>query len=263
MRRSIAIVNNAAASNWNGQSDVANDFIVGDEIVFNNDIRLPKRLLKEAEVVQIAPVTASGLSDNLTFAGSFVAGDTIKVTVSSNLTNQQKFRKTYRIDVVAGDTVTTIAKKLVAKIQFDVDNALNSPFASVSNVAGPGVVTITQLGDDSRGMVITYYTDSAAGTIEGAISGEIASTAVVSEGQPADLEEAGIPSGDITLSTYDTVKIKAAFPSAEPYIDSQGATIQELVVYVDSTDATGFVIAGGAGAATSIGEVLEATINAL
>ena len=173
----------------------------------------------------------------VTVAGVYAVGDTVRLTVTSNLVGRQLYRKTFAHTVLVGaTTVTDIANALTAKIAAEA-GSLNSPFASATNVAG--VITITQQGDDKKGLIGLTYTDSAAGTIV-----NVPTATVISEGQPSDLVDKGIDADDINLATYDTVRINLAAEVAMPFIDSKGATAKEIYWYG--------TVGNGAGLATLI-----------
>jgi len=217
-RQKISIVSNAALSvapvNTNGMVTLAPDFVV------------PEASLLGVSAIDIGAQAGTAGSVAITFAGTYLAGDQAKVTFSSNLTASQKFRKTYTIDVVTGATGTTaIAVSLVSKIQREIDAGLiDYPFASVSNSAG--VVTVTQVGDDSNGLEVFVYTASTNGTIESLIT-----DTVISEGQPSDLVDAGIPADKITETSYNTVCLPYNSQVAQPFIDSKGEVAYNLKIY--------------------------------
>ena len=161
----------------------------------------------------------------VTFAGAYAVGDLVRLTIVSNLTSRQLFRKSYVHTVQAGlTTPTDIANAFTAMIQADVNNPLNSPYSAVSNVAG--VMTVTQFDDDKRGLVSYTFTDSAAGTIV-----SVPTATVISEGQPSDLIDKGIDPALITAANYTTLRITFHNEVAIPFIDSQGATCKEIYWY--------------------------------
>jgi hypothetical protein len=183
--------------------------------------KVGEHTLKSA--IFIAPATGVAGIVEYTIAGTYAVGDQIRVTVQSNLTSAQKFRKSYLVEVEPGDDNDALAAKLAAKMNIDVANT-NAPFASA--VVAANVVTLTQKGDDKRGITSDEWTDSAAGTIVGAPT-----ATTISEGQPSDLVDAGIPAEDINLASYDTVRIVYEADSAVPFIDSKGAQGKEIFWY--------------------------------
>lgn len=217
-RKTIAIVSNAALSvapvNTNGMVTLAPDFVV------------PEAALANVSAINIGQQAGTAGYVEITFAGTYLAGDQAKVTISSNLTSRQKFRKTYTVDVLAGATGTTaIAVSLVSKIQREIDAGLiDYPFASVSNSSG--VVTVTQVGDDSHGLEVFVYTASASGTI-----GSVITDTVISEGQPSDLTDAGIPADKVTEANYSTVLVPYNIQVAQPFIDSKGEVASNLKIF--------------------------------
>jgi len=177
-----------------------------------------KSELKSALVIN--PVVGVPGYLTVTFAGTYAVGDELRLTITSNLTGGQQFRKSYTHTVVAGGTsVTAIA--LAFSLLLSRDVAAGQVFASATPVAG--VLTITQLGDDKQGLVGYVYTDSAAGTMV-----NVPTDTVYSEGQPSDLVDKGIPVGDINLASYDTVRIIAELDAAIPFIDAAGAVSKEI-----------------------------------
>lgn len=218
-RKTIAIVSEVSPSTSGGIVTLAPDFSV------------PEAALANATSINIAQQSGTAGYVEITFAGTYVAGDQAKVTISSNLTSRQKFRKTYTVDVLAGaTTVTNIAASLVAKIQREIDAGLiDYPFASVSNAAG--VVTVTQAGDDSHGLEAFVYTASTNGTIASAIT-----DTVISEGQPSDLTDAGIPSDKVVAANYATVLVPYNIQVAQPFIDSKGEVATHLKIFASAAN---------------------------
>jgi hypothetical protein len=171
----------------------------------------------------IAP--AVGVAGKLvtTFAGTYAVGDLIRLTMTSNGTSAQLWRKSYQLTVQAGATsVTAIAAAFAALVSADV--SATSPYASATSALG--VLTVTQKGDDKRALVGYEYTDSAAGTVA-----TVQTSTVVSEGQPSDLVDRGVAAEDINLASYDTVRIDFNAEAAIPFIDSVGATRKEVYWY--------------------------------
>ena len=219
-RKTIAIVTEGSPSASGGLVTLAPDFVV------------PEAALANATSINIAQNGGSAGSVAITFSGTYAAGDQAKVTISSNLTSRQKFRKTYTVDVVAGaTTVTNIAASLVSKIQREIDAGLiDYPFASVGNVAG--VVTVTQVGDDSHGLeVFVYATSSDSGAI-----GSVISQTTISEGQPSDLADAGIPADKIVAANYATVLVPYNIQVAQPFIDSKGEVATHLKIFASAAN---------------------------
>ena len=175
--------------------------------------------------ISIAQVVGVAGYLTVTFANAYAVGDNVSLTITSNLTSRQLFRKKYSHTVQAGlATVTDIANAFTAMILADVNNPLNSPYSAVSNIAG--VMTVTQFDDDKYGLVAYTFTDSAAGTIV-----SVPTATVISEGQPSDLVDKGIPAGDITAANYTTLRIVFHHEVAIPFIDSAGVTASEIYWY--------------------------------
>ncbi len=217
-RKTIAIVSEISPTSTGGIVKLAPDFSV------------PEAALANATSINIGQVPGGAGSVAITFSGTYAAGDQAKVTISSNLTSRQKFRKTYTVDVVAGaTTVTNIAAALVSKIQREIDAGLiDYPFASVGNVAG--VVTVTQKGDDSHGLeVFVYATSSNSGAI-----GSVITQTTISEGQPSDLADAGIPADKIVAANYATVLVPYNIQVAQPFIDLKGEVATHLKIFASA-----------------------------
>ena len=191
----------------NGNVDLSPGFIV------------PKTELKSA--INIVPAVGAAGFLTITLAGTYAVGDFIRVTITSNLTSRQAWRKSYTHTVQAGSTtVTLIAAAIAAQIAADVPE-FDSPYSAAISAAG--VITVTQKDDDKRGLVGYVHTDSALGTIA-----NVPTATVISEGQPSDLVDRGIAAGDINLAQYDTVRIDFHGETAIPFIDSVGATAKEI-----------------------------------
>lgn len=174
----------------------------------------------------IAPAVGVAGYLTITIAGVWAVGDQARITITSNLISGQLWRKSYVHTVVAGGTsVTAIADALAALIAADI--SATAPYASADNVAG--VITVTQLGDDKRGLKGYVWTDSAAGTIA-----NVATATVISEGQPSDLIDKGISADDITNASFDTVRIVLVADAAIPFIDSVGGTAREIFWFGDT-----------------------------
>ena len=183
--------------------------------------------------ISIAAVVGVAGFLTVTIAGTWAVGDDVRLTITSNLTSRQQWRKSYVHRVLAGATsVTDVATALRKLVEADI--SATAPYASATNAAG--VITITQLDDDKRGLVGYVYTDSAAGTIV-----NVPTATVISEGYPSDLVDRGIPAGDITAASYTTVRIAFHAEVAIPFIDSVGATSKEIYWYGTPAQAAALV----------------------
>jgi len=184
--------------------------------------KVPSHTMKGA--IFIAPAVGAAGNVAITLGGTYAVGDQVRITLSSNLVSGQFWSKSYLVEVQAGATaLADIALALANKMNRDVANA-NAPLASA--VAAGAVVTVTQKGDDKRGLADYDWTDSAAGTIA------IVNTATtISEGQPDDLYDRGVAPEDVNLASYDTVKIVFDADSASPFIDSRGVQVKEIYWY--------------------------------
>lgn len=183
--------------------------------------------------ISIAAVAGVAGFLTVTIAGTWAVGDQVRLTITSNLTSRQQWRKSYVHTVLAGATsVTDVATALRKLVEADI--SAEAPYASASNVAG--VITITQKDDDKRGLVGYVYTDSAAGTIV-----NVPTATVISEGYPSDLVDKGIPAEDITAATYTTVRIELHAEVPVPFIDTVGALSKEIYWYGTPAQAAALV----------------------
>lgn len=193
---------------------------------------VPRSELKSAISIVAAPGVPGTLT--FTFVGGYAVGDKVRVTITSNITTRQLWRKSYSHTVVAGGTATTaIATAVGALIAADVNP--NAPYASA--IVGGSTVTVTQLDDDKHGLVGYDYTDSAAGSIT---PGGVATT--ISEGQTADLIDKGVDPALAALAPFTTVRIEFHSEAAIPFIDSSGATSKEIYWYGTPAQATALLL---------------------
>lgn len=240
-RNSFAIINNDPA--YTPAPDANGNFLLAP------DYSVPSSFLKGAKTQLITPQAGTAGTVAITIGGTYVIGDTIRVTIESNITGKQKFVKSYVVevtsDMLTGTPVNNIAEALVQKFKREIAAGLiDYPIATA--VRAGALVTLTQSNDDTVGLIGQKWTDSAAGTVA------VVNTATtISEGQPSDLVDNGIDSANITLAAYDTVKIELNVEVAQPFIDSKGVVVKELFWYGDP--------AGG----TSRGAALVAAIAAL
>ena len=183
-----------------------NDFVVFTEahapantagiVDLSDEFKVEKSELKSA--ILVAPATGVAAKVDVTIGGTYVVGDHLTLTITSNSRSAQKWIKSYKHTVQTGATaLNTIAAAIEAKIATDVAN--DAPYTS--GVAGP-VVTVTADNDDSQSLQFETFTNSTAGTIVGVLT-----AATISEGQPQDLIDKGVDASLINLATYDTVKI--------------------------------------------------------
>ncbi len=177
----------------------------------------------------------------VTFGGTYVAGDQVKITMSLPGSTQRVI-KNYSYTVPTGGTVTSIAAYFASAITTDIAAGTDA-LATAANVAG--VLTITQssvmkevIGESAVNGVVTAYTDSAAGT---AVVTDTATT--IEQGTPAVLLANGVDAADITLATYSTVNLVAGVDAAIPFIDSDGKTVKEIKFYSTPTICTALLAA--------------------
>lgn len=167
----------------------------------------------------IAPNAGVVTTETITIGGTYVAGDIVVLTFTSNATSRQQWIKRYKYITVTGDTTTTIATALTALIHSDGLSA-ECPYDATSAAA---VITVVAKTNDKHAFRSYKYVASTSGTVTlGAIS------TTISEGQPADLLDRGVPAANINLASYDTVRIIYQPTVAQPFIDSVGANSEEI-----------------------------------
>lgn len=191
--------------------------LASDMVDLTPSFSVPAHTLKGA--VFVAPAAGTARVIRFTFAGTYVTGDTIRLTITDNSVGRQVWSKSYEYTVQSGDTVTDIADAFEAKINAE---GVECPYTA-ANVAGQ--LNITARQTEKRTLNGVEYTDSAAGTITAAIP----TAGTNSEGQVADLEAAGIPAENIGLTSYDTVRINYYPDSAQPHRDSAGSKMVEIL----------------------------------
>jgi hypothetical protein len=198
-----------APANTGGIVDVAPDF------------KVEKSELKHA--VFIAPAVGVPESIAVTIGGGgFLVGDKITVSIQSNDRSAQKWMKAYHHTVQTGATSNNaIAAAINAKIA--ADGANDAPYTST--VLG-AVITVVAKNDDSRSLELQTYTNSSAGTVVAVVT-----PPTISEGQPQDLIDNGVPAADVTLASYDTVRIDYEPQVPNAGVDSVGAIGKEIYWY--------------------------------
>jgi hypothetical protein len=194
----------------------------GDKVQLSPTFEVPASSLKGA--IYIAPNAGSASTFTATIGGTYVAGDTIVLTVVSNDVSSQVWRKTYNYTVVAGDTNTTIATNIYEKIYTD-GLANDCPYVATNPSAG--VVRVTAKSDNKRALVPTGFKTSTSGTLT--VS---AVSTTISEGYPADLIDKGVPAENINLASYDTVRIDYEPTEAVSSIDSETVVAKEIYLYL-------------------------------
>jgi len=179
-----------------------------------------------AVIAQAAGVPAQNV---ITFAGAFVAGDDITVSITSSATSRQLWRKSYYYTVQPGDGLNDVAEAIGNQISADGEQS-ETPYTGA--VAAP-VVTIALKSDDTDSLNVTVWTNSAAGTLT-----PVATAATISEGQPSDLLDKGIPAEDILSASYDTYRFEYRPTVAQPFIDMEGKKSIEIYFF-SATGSTG------------------------
>jgi len=217
--------------------------LVGNDIQLSPGYSINKYALKGVTAINQVGVAGTAGTDSIIFAGTYEVGDQIKVTISSNLTTSQKYRKTYTVDVSkslkkASNTFTNkaIADAFAAKFSSEINAGLiDYPIASAvaSTVGATGKLLITQKGKEKRGLETFVNSSSTAGTVVSTIV-----QTVYSEGQPADLEEAGIAKSEITATNYSTTTVTLDIEVAQPFIDSKGTVIKDLKIFCSAANYT-------------------------
>lgn len=180
---------------------------------------------------------AAGVSalNTITLAGVPAAGDQYTITLVSNATSAQVWRKSYYYTVQPGDALNDVSAALGAQIQEDGLQS-GTPYTAGTVAA---VITVTLKSDDTNSLACYVDTNAAAATI-----GVAFTAATISEGQPSDLIDHGIPAVDILSATYDTYRFEYRPTVAQPFIDMQGKKSIEIYYY----SATG----GGGAAALKV-----------
>ncbi len=234
--------------------------ITGTDIFqLSPDYSINGESLRNVTAINVVANGGTAGSDSIIISGTYEVGDQVKITISSNLTTSQKYRKTYTVDVSKSirSTVGTaaeqrtatnraIADAFEAKFASEINAGLiDYPIASAvaSTVLETGKLLITQSGDDKKGLESFVYASSSAGVIASTIT-----QTVISEGQPSDLADAGIPADKITAASYTTTIVTLNIDVAQPFIDSKGTVVKDLKIFCS---AAGYTAA------------LQALINAL
>ena len=210
--------------------------LVGNDIQLAPDYSINKYALENVTAINIVANGGTAGSDSIIFSGTYEIGDQIKVTISSNLTASQKYRKTYTVDVSKSikkstNTLTNraIADAFAAKFASEVNAGLiDYPIESAvaSTVGVTGKLLITQKGADKKGLETFVYASSSLGVVVSTIT-----QTVYSEGYPADLKTAGIPESKITAATYTTTLVTLDIEVAQPFIDSKGTVVKDLKIF--------------------------------
>ena len=230
-RETFAIVTGAVPTASNGIFQLSPDYSINGES------------LRNVTAINVVANGGTAGSDSIIISGTYVIGDQVKITISSNLTTSQKYRKTYTVDVTkeekkSTDTLTNraIADVFAAKIQSEINAGLiDYPIASVvaSTVGATGKLLITQSGDDKKGLESFVYASSSAGAIASTIT-----QTTISEGQPSDLADAGIPADKITAASYTTTIVTLNIDVAQPFIDSKGTVVKDLKIFCSAAGYT-------------------------
>lgn len=195
------------------------------------DFKVEKKELLFA--ILIAPAVGVAESIAITFAGTWVVGDKITLTLTSNDSSPQKWIKAYQHTVITGATTSAlIAAAIAAKITAD---GLLSETPYTASVAG-AVITVAAKSDDTRSLDLTKYTNSSAGTIT-----PVVTAPTISEGQPQDLMDNGVPADKITLASYDTVRITYQPEAPISGVNSVGPISKEIYWYGTVGEGAGLV----------------------
>lgn len=163
----------------------------------------PKNKVKASELkgaLFIAPNAGTATNFTITIAGTYIAGDTIRITISSNDTSRQKWNKSYFYEVQPSDTTNTIiATNIKNKIATDGASS-ECPYSATSSA---GVITVTAKNNDKHALTAVKDVASTSGTCTLSTP-----STTVSEGQTQDLIDRGVSSTDASvLSSWDTVRI--------------------------------------------------------
>lgn len=167
----------------------------------------------------VTPTVGVVANSAITFGGTYAVGDDIRITVLTGDDSRQAWRKSYQHTVQPGATaLADIVQAFYDKINLDQIN--DAPYAVAQ--ASP-VLTVSLKNDDTTSLNVEVFTNSSAGTIA-----EVFTAATVSEGQPQDLIDAGIPADQINLASYDTVRIDLHSDAPIASIDSVDAFAREI-----------------------------------
>jgi len=178
----------------------------------------------------IAQNAGTAAQEVITLAGTYAVGDEVRITLVSNDTSRQLWRKSYSVTVQPGFTaVADIAEDLSNQIALD-GASTECPYTSSFLV---GVITVVAKSVEKDSMNATVFTNSASGII-----GAVRANGVLSEGQPADLEAKGIPADEILSATYDTYRFEYRPTTPQPFIDMAGRKSIEIVFF-SKTGSTG------------------------
>lgn len=181
------------------------------------DYKVHSSTLKGAEFV--APAAGSASVFTLAFGGTWAAGETVRVTITSNNASRAVWLKTYYYEVQTGDTATIIATYFKGAIAADGANA-ECPYSAT---IGGSTVTVT--AKDKKTHALVKYTNKV--TTSGTLTVSATST-TIRFGYPDNLTAVGVPAADITLASYDTVKILMEVPSQDHGLDTTGTELKEI-----------------------------------
>ncbi len=188
----------------------------------------------------IAAAVGVPCEEVITLGGVYAAGDEVTITLVSSVATAQLWRKSYYYTVQPGDALNDVAQALGDQIEAD---GLQTSTPYTSSTAAP-VITAVSKSVNSFSLMCVVHTNSAAGTI-----GTVYGAPTISEGQPDDLLEHGIPATEILSASYDTYRFEYRPTTAQPFIDMEGKKSIEVYFYATN--------AGGGAAA------LKAIIDAL
>jgi hypothetical protein len=190
--------------------------------------------------LQLVAAVGSASESNITLGGAYVVGEEVRVTITSNATSRQLWRKSYDYIVQPGDALADVVSGLHDKIQAD-GLQVETPY-NTANLTGTDFDIIAKT-DDKNALSVVVFTDSAAGTIV-----ETPTPAVISEGQPDDLLDRGVDAADITLGAYTTYRFDYHGDTQVPFIDTPGSREAEIFYYGDpANDAALLAVIGSAG----------------
>jgi len=185
----------------------------------------------------------AGVAFNLevVIGGSYVAGDEVRLTLVSNDSTRQLWRKSYTYTVQPGDSNADIATAIADKI---IADSLQSE--TPVNAFDGGAGTISVYGKEAIKISFTAYeyTDSAAGTITintPSTVGPVTGVFTPEVGTPEYLDRLGVPENKVLAPLYDIVRIDYEAIVPVPFIDTKGAKEIELYVACDAVQAAALV----------------------
>lgn len=191
-----------------------------DFVDLSAKVKVHKDTLKFADF--IAPATGVASTFTLAFTGTWAAGETVLVTIFSHQSSPQVWTKRYYYEVQTGDTNTIIATYFKNAIASDGASS-ECPYSATISTA---TVTVTAKDNYTRALMRFTNTVTTSGVLT--VS---AVTQTISQGKVADLLRHGVNAADITLASYDTVRIILDPEDQDHGLASDGVPVKEIYWY--------------------------------